>query len=510
MASSKNVWIRVFLASGIVVAAVALGAAVVRRWHPTSSRTPVSPEGVYNVDVFNPDPQDWSGLREAVRAFAKDHRDKLGDTSPYKVIGESSDQILLKTQKGIIRFTWHDTLGARDTQEDVYHLATSDAGPTVVVGSSNTKLTIALATGLARARETRGGHGPLLIIPWAAAADVEVPEGSGQPRSLSLLDIYPDSSFRFCLNNRDAACRAIGRLMPSAGRQAPVQVLIAKYDEQVPTGTADPYATDLSNQIKAAIESCYKTDYYINYIYINRQLDDFGEGRGERADKPEQAWAQEVWYEADKWRKAAEREEAAEGRTTWLVIPFQQDPTRRLIKALQATAPESKPTDRSDAALHSQQKRDPQANTSQHKPAPLLQVLCGNGPSAASYAEISTAPLPFPIWFISSGYKETKGSFAPIVQAEVVAALVHGLEKRARDRPTEALRSFLVNLPQDSRNPTSVGRSVRFDKRTHERDGPDLGYLLKISAGGGAIQGERQNDKGEWEMVGPITLPSYD
>ncbi|MCA1684425.1 MAG: hypothetical protein LC745_00260, partial [Planctomycetia bacterium] len=122
-----------------------------------------------------------------------------------RVVEESDTAVVVSTpgQKRLVRFEHHDVRGLRETKDEVRRLLGRSPQPLAVVGSSNTVLTRAIAEELRAFAGREGGKGPVLLIPWASAVLADRPDPGDGP--VTLLDILPGRTFRFCPNNQHQA-----------------------------------------------------------------------------------------------------------------------------------------------------------------------------------------------------------------------------------------------------------------------------------------------------------------
>ena len=346
-------------------------------------------DDLVDVAVFYPERILWREFRLGVRLCAK--------KGLAEVVEESDSSVLVSTprHKRLIRFDLHDVRGVRETKDDVLRLLDRSPRPIAIVGSSNTVLTRAIAEALRAQAGPEGGKGPVLLIPWATAVLADRPEPGEGPGNL--LDILPGRTFRFCPNNQHQADLIVRCLTDREAGQAPHRAVLV-------VDRRDPYSVDLAACFHRAVEVAAPDAEII-----------------ERADAPslpilrdpamlpvpeEETLAESIWHDAENLGK---------GATTWVVLPLQPEPTRRLIAALQRHAPRG---------LRSGE-------------GPL-RVVCGDGIGFSVLASLA-GRCAFPVWCSSSASAPAAAlalgqGLSPDTQipAEIVAALIHCIDPAGR------------------------------------------------------------------------------
>lgn len=382
-------------------------------WFPSTAR---------GVAVIVPERDDWMTIRQAVLACA--------GRGVLAIEAEDRDALTIVTPEHgrRIRLAWSRARGAAETRKQVRSLWDRPAPPFAVIGSSNTALTVALAEAMA----SRAGplpDGPPLLIPWATAMK------AGAPDPLApLLGLYPGRSFRFCPNNQRQADLVVRCALDHGPRPAPARVIVV-VDE------ADPYSIDLASAFELAVRR------HVPGATVVRVAGAVSSpGLSDSPGSTERATARRVGA------LIAERSPA------WVVLPLQNEPTRRLIAALKAEAPEN-------------------AGSAE------IPLLCGDGIGVETLAAVA-GDARFSIWCASPDSTPTpdRGLARDLqVPAEVLAALVHAVDGNADAGPGVARRALsALDLTADDRR--AVGRSVRFDP-DGERLGDDLGEVLAVLPG---------------------------
>jgi hypothetical protein len=172
---------------------------------------------------------------------------------------------------------------------------------------------------------------------------------------------------------------------------------------------------------------------------------------------------------------------APPGRATWLVLPLQGPPIRRILTALERQAPSGE--------------------------VPPLHVLCGDGIGLTALRDFASI-RGFSVWCPSwdglpgvEGRAEMPGD--ALVPAEVVAALAAAVD-RAPPGP-DGLRDALATLDLKADDPATLGRSLAFD-RSGERRSVDLGHVLAVLPGEGRVVAFAPGPGGRWN--GPVQVPA--
>ena len=431
-------------------------------------------DGAAGVAVFFPDRRDWDDFRDGARAVAE--RTGAG------VIGDEPGAISLrgKTSGRTVRFTWHGDGGLIETRDEVRRLAEGPSPPLAIVGSSNTVLTVALAEALRDASKAGGpGMGPILLVPWATSVSVEAP-GLG-PGAVPLLGIYPGRTFRFCADNQRLADLAVSCLGATEPKGLPRRAFLV-------VDRSDSFSNDLADCFARAIAAAApkaEVDMYdlrvldAEAVGPHRQDDGFGPSERGLAGRL--------------WRAALE----VPGREmAWIVLPLQEEPTLRMLKALRGEV---------------------WWDLGKGEEAGPLRVLCGDGLGRDTLRDLAaTHDLPFPVWGVSSSSNpETTapardgsvvGASSGQVPAEIVAALLHCLDGAGADAATpEGLRAALAKLDLKTGDPAALGRPLAFAPNG-ERADADLGRVLEVRPGRAAISVFARGPKGDWsesELAAP-------
>jgi hypothetical protein len=270
------------------------------------------PAPVSEIAVYYPETSSWRSVQAAVRAGVEGRRFVLEHSS-------SNGMVLRLPHTGRrLALTWHNCGGATETRADLTAALQSPTPPKIVVGSSNTALTLTLARTLreqSKGTQTAG----LLLIPDATAVSVWKPAAadaqSPRPAGL-LLDEYPGRSFRICLNNARLAQLLVNfecelrHVRPS---------VIELVDDP-----ADPYSVDFSNSLVTELRPLGVT--------INRQsLHGHALGQeSEALDADEARWSDQI---------AQQARNASPNAPVWVVLALQGDPARRRIFALGRSLP---------------------------------------------------------------------------------------------------------------------------------------------------------------------------
>src|SRR5262249_34908328 len=176
-----------------------------------------------------------------------------------------------------------------------------------------------------------------LLIPWASSVLAERPEPGEGP--VALMDIYRGRSFRFCLNNQfqaDLIARYLAGLEGN-GRLHKAVVVEDRYDQ---------YSVDFG--------ACFRRA--IGHVVPSAEIIDRSDTVGlpvlyDPAALPtpaEEALAESIWRDA---------ESLPQGEATWVILPLQKEPTRRLLEALS---------------------RSPHARREPHPGDTPLRVVCGD------------------------------------------------------------------------------------------------------------------------------------
>jgi hypothetical protein len=407
---------------------------------------------VRDVAVFFADRTDWKDFRLAIAECAE--RDLLA------IEYDGDDHLLVKTpNKGhLIRFVWHGTRGRQAIAEEVRRVCASSSPPLAVVGSGNTALTLDLAAALRDcATRSRGANpAPVLLVPWATS--VLVPDAERTGSLTPLLSVFAGHTFRFCPNNGQLADLVTRCALQAGPAAAPTRVVIVLDDH-------DPYSVDLAACFQAAIRS----------VVPSAQIESQGDpepypGLTELPGTRERQWAEELWNRVGRGQT---------GEVTWVVLPLQAEPAKRLLLALRGVARAS--SDRNDKRLR---------------------VLCGDSIGADDLAPF-LGPRAIPIWAASPASAPAPGlGVAHDVQvpAEITSAIIRCID----DDSGDDLRAALLRLSIPTADPATFGRSIAFEAGG-ERRGSDLGIVLAVLPGQRQVLAYRRTERGGWGTAVPVT-----
>jgi len=448
-------------------------------WEGRSARP--GADGAAGVAVFFPDRRDWEDFREGVRAAAGRGR--------ARVVRDDADVITLRGSRSgrLVRFTWHGVGGLIETREEVRLLADAPGAPVAIIGSSNTVLTVALAEALrdsaAAAGAVAGKSGPVLLVPWATSVSVDAGPGPGM---VPLLGIYPGRTFRFCADNQRLADLAVGCLAAREPKKLPKRAFLV-------VDRADSFSVDLADCFARAIAADAPQAGVDTYDLRSeeaagprRPYDGFG--------PPERQLAGRLW-------RATLEVPGLE--MAWIVLPLQEEPTLRMLKALRGEV---------------------WWDLGQGADAGRLRVICGDGLGRDTLQDLA-APhdLPFPVWGVSSSSGplptapapgpgaprpgSVVGSSSRQVPAEIASALLHCLDVSGAETP-EGLRKALASIDLKANDPAALGRPLAFAP-SGERRSEDLGRVLEVHPGRAAMSVFTRGSKGDWtesEVPAPGTV----
>jgi hypothetical protein len=407
--------------------------------------------GVRDVDVFFPDRIDWRDFRLGIA--------ECGERGLLSVEFDGDDHLLIKTpRKGrLVRFVWHRVRGRQETAQDVRRLTTSDSPPLAIVGSGNTAVTLEIAQALRDS--AKGGDDadqpPVLLLPWASSVFADGPVGTSI--RTPVLEIYGRRTFRFCPNNQQLADLVIGSLAASEPGKPPHRVVMV-------VDAHDPYSVDLAAGFAKSIRSLAPK------AEIETESDP--EPYPGLTDVPglvERHWAEAVWQRA--------HQEAA-GRITWVILPLQAEPAKRLLLALRGLARAS--------------------NDVNGGP---IRVLCGDAISVDVLSSL-LGPRSIPVWAASPASTPAPGigiDHDVQVHAEIVSAVV-----RCLDGPQDDLRTALVGLEISAGDRAAFGRSIAF-ALSGERRGSDLGLVFAARPGQSRVQAYTRGENGRWGSPVPVS-----
>jgi len=416
--------------------------------------------GVAEVAVLFPDRADWLDFRRGVDACVR--------RGLARRIGAADGSVTLETPRSgrQVRFSWRGVTGVVGTRDEARALAERPDPPIAVVGSINTVLTAALADQLQTTPGRDPARTPLLLIPWATAVLVDRPGPGSGPSAL--LDLYPGRAFRFCPNNQREADLVVDALTRHEGEATPCRVILV-------VDRRDPYSVDLAACFRRAIGRVAPRAEIVERPVA---LDPTGPvdvpGPGERT------LAASIWESASGPDKA--------GRPTWVALPLQGQPTRRMLAALRERAP----------GLAGGQG--------------MLRVICGDG-AGVETIRAEAGNRAFPVWSVLSASAPVGVRSGPDeavdgvqVSAEIVAAILVALDEAATGRFIAAtLRKALLKLDKPAGVPSTFGRGLAFDPKTGERRGVDLGHVLASRPDRPVVESYSRGADGRW--AGPTPVP---
>jgi hypothetical protein len=402
--------------------------------------------GTVEVAVVLPTRDDWHDVRQGVLGCVRREMVELVSEEPNAVTIETADR------GRPLRFVWVRAPGAAEARKVVDQLLARSQPPAAVIGSINTSLTAALAAALRDGGGARPG-GPLLLLPWATST--LAPAGPMR-EPVPLLEINAGRTFRFCPDNRRLADLVVRCVLAQEPSQPPHSALIVE-------DHSDPYSDDLA----AAFETAIRAE--VPGTAIDKGAESlFSPGMGESPGLNDDRLAIRVWSKA---------REAPPGAPTWLVLPLQGAPVRRILYALDRRASGE---------------------------SPPLHVLCGDGLGITSLRDF-TRLRGVSVWCGSAESPPDDGSTSlppgALVPAEIVSALALAVD-RAGTGP-DALRTALAALDLKADDPAAFGRPLAFAPTGQRRD-EALGHVLAVRPGGDGIVAFAPVQDGRWE--GPIEV----
>ena len=402
-------------------------------------------DGRVDVPVFFLERSEWRIFARGVAACTDTARG-LG-----RMIREDDDVLVVETarHRRPVRFTWHGVRGERQARDEVRRVVKAD-GPIAAIGSSNTVLTVALARGL----RDLPGPGPLLLVPWAT--------------SVALLDDYPGRTFRFCSNNRRIAELMVGCLKARPGQAGPKRV-------ELVVDRHDPYSVDLADCFRREVARAYPKAEVVEPVEgVSTSPGARFSGRGPLPTATDLRHARTIWRDVSE----NPREE------TWVVLPLQNDPARRMLLALNAAAP----------GRHDAERRP-------------LTVVCGDAVGPTTLAWFANQ-LAFPVWGASpaSNHAAERGLDEDVMeQAETVAALLIALDRPGPTQTPDDLRKALLH-PEGGGMPEPFGRPLGFAP-TGERLGFEPGEVFQLRPDAPEVFVYADGRWGDPRPVGPGGAP---
>ena len=367
------------------------------------------------VVVFLPEATDWREFVEGVETCER--------RGILRVLHRNASEFTLGPPQGDLRLRliWNSTGGLRGTRDQVSELTRRARPPIAMIGSTTSILTVALARQLKE--ETRAGDAsssiPLLLIPWATTVMVEKDDPTEGP--VALLDIYPGRSFRFCPNNRREADFLVDCVVETTSLKTLPRRAYLVVDRK------DPYSTDMADAFRHSIARAAPE---VEIIEEPKAVS--GQSSPETPSPSEHALAAEIWTELAK---------STTTEPTWVILPLQAEPCRRMLAAL---------------SIHARKIDHPKKS---------LFVLCGDGIGIEELSDYATKPE-FPIWCVSSGVAPNRAavSTAPAkVPAEIITSLIIALENCRKSRlSTESLRQSFISMDLVDSDPRAFGRAIAF------------------------------------------------
>ncbi len=423
---------------------------------PPGPPRPVSAE----VAVFFPDRRNWSHFRHAVAACVR--------RGLAKMVEDGEDSIVVATPRlgRRVRFAWHGIRGVGETRAEVDRISGLEPPPAAVVGSSTTVLTVALAEPL----RDEGEAGPILLIPWASAVMATAPRPGEKP--VPLLEVDPGRTFRFCPNNRRLAESVVDCLLDRDGGKVPARAFLV-------VDPHDPYSVDLADCFRRAIRARAPS---AEVIERPDTLGVPGVSRSPVAvptpSAEETTLADAIWTAAE----AGPADRAA--TTTWVVLPLQGEPTRRMLAALQSRS-------------------SWQALGVGDGP---LRVVCGDGIGRETLDGLAGRRA-FPIWAASTSSARPPDhgvSDDSQTLAEIAAALLLAVERSSRPEPTpDDVRDALARLDLPATDPSTFGRPLAFDPGGERRGNP--GHVLATRPGSPVVAEFARAADGRWAPAATTT-----
>jgi hypothetical protein len=414
-------------------------------WRLGHPRRPDGP--LTQVAVVVPEQNDWEDFRQGIFVCARKGLVALGKDEPASVV--------VSTSSGrAIRFTWCQARGSLETRNAVRRLLAGRSPPIACVGSANTALTIELALALG---EAGAAARPLLLLPWATSNRATV---AAEP--VRLLDLLPGRMFRFCPSNREVAELAIDCVMREHAGRDPGRILMA-------IDSADPYSIDLAAAFRAAIEARGLAPP----IESLSAVDGAPAGVSSSPTASEARRAEQIWRAAGALRA---------GRSVWVLLPFQEEPARRLLEALATSS-------KTAAGLD-----------------PHVEVVCGDGIGLERLWQFAGV-RGLRVWCVTPATVPRTGesvSDDSQISAEVVAALALALDRA--HTPNE-LRDALIALEVGPHDRAASGRPIDLTA-SGERAGQPIGLVLGSREGRAQVLAFARDADGRWLEPTPIEPPT--
>lgn len=389
------------------------------------------PPPAARVAIFLPDRHDWADFRLALVACER--------KGLFVVELDQEDQIVVTSVRSgrRVQFERHDVRGVSDTRAEVRRLKQGDRAPIAVVGSTTTVLTVALAEPL----HAEGMAGPILAVPWATAELVQRspnPGATARQNLVPLMDLDPGRTFRFCPNNHRLADSVVSCLVARDDGRLPGRVFLI-------IDPFDPYSEDLAGCFRQAIRA-RKPDVEI----VERADVVDVPGFALALDAP----AEPSPTESDLADAVVASQATTDIRPTWVVLPLQDQPARRMITALR----------RRSAWQAGQAVSSPARGP--------LRVVCGDAIERAALIELA-GQGGLSIWCASTSSTfpaEPAISDDTQTLAEIAAALVWAVDRAASPGPTpEQIRQVLATIDLAADSPFAFGRRLAFEPNGERR-----------------------------------------
>ena len=413
------------------------------------------------VAVFLPNRHDWLDFRKALAACES--------KQILRVISERDDASIVESPRTgrRVRFNRHDVRGVSDTRDEVRRLADRKPPTIAVVGSITTVLTVALAEPL---REG-GDAGPVLLIPWATAVMVQrsdIAKGEARRDLVPLMELDPGRTFRFCPNNRRLADSVVDCLTRHDEGRLPTRVFLV-------VDPFDPYSDDLADCFRRAIRG-RKPDIEIVERADAVDLPSFA--------RPLDTSVEPSSTEISLADSIVSSIDSGGVRTTWVVLPLQDQPARRMIAALRRSASwRSKPGEPA-------------------RGVGSLRVICGDGIEREALNELAEQGG-LSIWCAStSSAQPTDRGVTDDTQAlaEIASALIWSVDQCLSPAPGPSdIRDALsrIDLADDDRS--ALGRGLAFESDGERRGDPER--VLEIRADATHPIEYTRTAGGSWESV---------